>query len=77
MEDVTGAYYIHAKQVCKYFQIKNLGQYHGLYVQSDLLLLTNLFENFRNICLEIYELDSAKCLPAPGSAWQAALEKTK
>ena len=47
------------------------------YVQSDTLLLADVFENFRNTCLEIYELDSARFLTAPGLAWQAALKKTK
>ena len=45
------------------------------YVQSVTLLLANVFENFRNMCLKIYELYAAKFLSAPGSAWQAALKK--
>ena len=48
-----------------------------MYVQSDSLLLADVFENFRNMCLKIYKLDPAKFLSAPGSAWQAALKKTK
>ena len=48
-----------------------------MYVQRDTLLLTNVSENFRNMCLEIYELDPAKNFSAPGLAWQAALKKTK
>ena len=48
-----------------------------MYVQSDTLLLVDVFENFRNTCLKIYELDPAKFLSAPGLAWQAALKKTK
>ena len=48
-----------------------------MYVQRDTLLLTNVSENFRNMCLEIYELDPAKKFSAPGLAWQAALKKTK
>ena len=75
MKDITDADYAHAKRVCKDFEIKNLGKYHDLYVQSDTLLLANVFENFRNMCLEIYELDPAKFLLAPGLAWQAALKK--
>ena len=39
------------------FEIKNLGKYHDLYVQSDTLLLADVYENFRNMCLNIYELD--------------------
>ena len=56
---------------------KKLGKYHELYVESDTLLLVDLFENFGNTCLEIYELDPAKFLSAPELAWQAALKKTK
>ena len=77
MEDITDADYAYAKRVCKDFEITNLGEYHDLYVQSDTLLLADLFENFRSVCLEICEFDTAKCLLAPGLAWQAALKKTK
>ena len=65
------------KRVCKDFEIKNLGGYHDLYVQSDTLLLADVFENFSNMCIKIYEVDPAKVLSAPGLAWQAALKKTK
>ena len=77
MEDVTAADYAHAKRICKDFQIKNLGEYHDLYVQSDTLMLADVFENFRNMCLKIYKLDSEKFLSAPELAWKAALKKTK
>ena len=77
MEDITDADYTHGKRVCKVFEIKNFGEYHDLNVQSDTLLLADVFENFRNMCLEIYELDSARCLTVPGLAWEAALKKTK
>ena len=56
---------------------KTLGEYHDLYVQSDTLLLADVSENFRNMRLEIYELDPAKFLSAPGLAWQVTLEKTE
>ena len=75
MEDSTDADYARAKRVSKDFEIKNLGEYHDLCVQSDTLLLADVFENFRNMCLEIYEL--AKFLSAPRLAWQAALKKVK
>ena len=61
----------------KDLEIKNLGEYHDLHFQSDTLLLADIFEKFKNMCFEIYELDPAKFLSAPGSAWQAALKKTK
>ena len=77
MEDVTDADYAEAKIVCKDFEIKNLGEYHDLYIQSDKLLLANVYENFRNMCLKIYELDPGKFVPAPGLAWQAAFKKIK
>ena len=59
------------------FEIKNRGKYHDLYAQSDTLLLADVFENFRNMCLEIYELDPVYFVSAPGLAWQACFNKTK
>ena len=75
MEDITD--YMHAKRVCKDFEIKNLGEYHDFYFKNDTLLLPDVFENFREICLQIYHLDPAKFLSAPGLAWQSALKKTE
>ena len=66
MEDISDANYAHTKIVCKDFEIKKIGEYHDLQVQSDTLLLADVFENFRNMYLEIYELDPAKFLPAFG-----------
>ena len=60
----------------KRFKLKNLGEYHNLYVQSDTLLLADVFENFRNTCLKVYELDPAHFLSLPGLTWQACLKKT-
>ena len=77
MEDNIDVDYAHAKRFCKDFEVKDLGEYHDLYVQSDTLLLADIFQKFRNMCIEIYELDSAKFLSSPGLAWQAALKKTK
>ena len=59
MEDITDADYKHLKNVWKNFEIKNQGEYRDLYVQSDTLLLADVFENFRNKFIEIYELDPA------------------
>ena len=49
MEDITDADYMHAKRVCKNFEIKNLGQYHDFYLKSDMLLLADVFEIFRKM----------------------------
>ena len=56
---------------------QNLGEYHDLYVQTNTLLSADVFQNFRNMCCEINELDPAKFLSTPGLAWQAALKRTK
>ena len=77
MEAITGVDYRHAKRVFKNLNNKNPGDYHDLYVQSDTLLLADVFENFRNKCIEIYELDPAHFLSAPGLAWQTCLKKTE
>ena len=77
MENTTDADYAHTKRVCKDFEIKSLGEHHDFYVQSDTLLLADVFEKFRNMCLEIYEFDPAKYFSTIGLAWQAALKKTK
>ena len=60
LEGITAADYMHAKKVCKDFEIKNLGIYHDLYLKSYLLLLDDVFEKFREMCSEIYELDPVK-----------------
>ena len=77
LEDITEKDYEHAQKLWHAFKIKNLGEYHDLYVQTDTLLLSDAFENFRNICLKIYELDPVYFVSAPGLAWQACLKKTK
>ena len=57
MEDITDADDIFAKSVCKDFEIKDLGEYHDLYLKSDTLLLADVFKNFRKLCLKIHHLD--------------------
>ena len=66
----------HVKKVCDAFKIKNLGEYHDLYVQSDTSLLADVFENFRDKCIEKDEIDPAHFLSAPGLTWKACLKKT-
>ena len=75
MEDITDVDYAHATRVYRLWN-KNLGEYHDLYLKSDVLLLADVFEKFKKTCLQIYELDPAKFISASGLAWQAALKKT-
>ena len=69
--------YEHAQKIWKEFEIKNLGEYHDLYLKSDVLLLTDVFEEFRNICLENYSLDPAWYYTSPGLFWDALLKHSK
>ena len=77
IDDITDADYMHAKSVCKDFNLKNLGEHRHLYLKSDRLLLVDVFENFRKLHLKIYHLDPTKFLSSPGLAWQTALKKTE
>ena len=76
MEDIDDIDYRHGNNAFNKFKLNNLGDYHDLYVRSDTLLLTDVFENFRDMCLKEYELDPAHFLSLPGLAWQACLKKT-
>ena len=67
----------HAKRIWKEFGVKNLGEYHDLYLKSDVLLLTDVFEEFRNFCLENYSLDPAWYYTSPGLSWDALLKHSK
>ena len=60
------------RRVWKNFQIRNLGDFHDLCLKNDTLLLADVFENFKNMCIKMYKSYPAKFLPAPGLAWQAA-----
>ena len=74
-EHISDEDYAHTQKVREVFKIKNLGKYHDLYVQSDALLLADVYENFRNMCLEKHQLDPVYFVSAPGLAWQACLKK--
>ena len=76
MEDIDDIDYRHGNNVFKSFKLDNLGDYHDLYVKSDTLLLADVFENFRNMCIKVYELDPAHFVSLPGLAWQVCLKKT-
>ena len=76
-EHITDEEYAHAQKVWDTFKIKYLGKYHDLYSQSDTILLADVFENFRDKCIEIYKLDPAHVLSVLGLTWQACLKRTK
>ena len=76
MEDISDIDYRHANIAFKRYKLENLGDYHDLYVQSDTLLLADVFNNFRDMCIKEYELDPAHFLSLPGIAWQGCLKKS-
>ena len=76
-EHITDEDYNHALKVWKTFSLKNMGEYHDLYLTSDILLLADVFENFRKTCLEYYKLDPCHYFTTPGLAWDAMLKMTK
>ena len=75
-DNISDEDYEHAKKVWKTFNMKTLEDYHKLYNKVDVLLLADVFENFRNICINNYKLDPAHYYTAPGLAWDAALKVT-
>ena len=71
LEDISDEDYAHTQKVWYVFKIKNLGECQDLYVQSDTFLLADIYENFRNMCLDKYQLDPVYFISAPRLAWQA------
>ena len=65
------------KRVCTDYEMNNLGDYSDLYLNCYTLLLADVFDNFRDMCVGIYELDPVKFISAPGLAWQATLKMTQ
>ena len=76
-EEITDEDYLHANNVWNTFNCQTLHDYHNLYLKSDVLLLADVFENFRKTCLKYYELDPCHYYTAPGLAWDACLKLTK
>ena len=70
LEDISDADYAHAQKLWEVFGIKSRGKYHDLNAESDTLLLADVFENFSNMCLEIYGLDPTYFMSAPGLSWE-------
>ena len=75
-EKVNEKDFQHAEKVWREFELKNMGEYHDLYLKTDVLLLADVMENFRKLCKENYELDPAHFFTVPGMAWDAMLKIT-
>ena len=75
--DISDEDYAHAKTVWEEFGCKTFRDYHDLYNKSDVLLLSDVFENFRDVCMNNYKLDPAWYYTSPGLSWDAMLKKTK
>ena len=75
-QHISDADYEHAKTVWETFRCTNLGDYHDIYLKSDVLQLADVFENFRSVCLDNYHLDPAHYYTAPGLSWDAMLLST-
>ena len=74
-ENISDEDYEFAKDIWKIFKIKDLGQYHDFYLSTDVYVLADVFENFRDMCLEYYQLDPAHYYTLPNFAWDAMLKK--
>ena len=75
-EHISDEDYSHAQNVWNTFQLQTMGEYHNLYLQSDILLLADVFENFRKTCLQYYKLDPCHYFTSPGLSWDAMLKMT-
>ena len=76
MSSISEEDYQHAQQVWKEFGIRDLGDYHDLYPRTDVVLLANVYEAFRDTCLKHYKLDPVHFYTSPGLAWKACLKHT-
>ena len=75
-EHISDEQYKHAQNVWEIFKLTNMGNYHDLYLKSDVLLLADIFENFRKTCLQYYKLDPCHYHTSPGLSWDAMLKVT-
>ena len=75
-EHITDDDYKHAKTVWDTFKLKTMGDYHDLYLKTDVLLLADVFENFRRTCLQYYKLDPCHYFTSPGLSWDSMLKMT-
>ena len=75
-EHISNEDYTHAQNVWNTFKLQTMGEYHNLYLKSDILLLADVFENFRKTCLQYYKLDPCHYFTSPGLSWDAMLKMT-
>ena len=75
-EHISDEDYCHAENVWNTFKLQTMGEYHDLYLKSDILLLADVFENFRKTCLQYYKLDPCHYFTSPGLSWDAMLKMT-
>ena len=75
-EHISDEQYNHAQNIWNTFNLKTIGDYHDLYLKSDILLLSDVFENFRKTCLQNYKLDPCHYFTSPGLSWDAMLKMT-
>ena len=75
-EHITDDDYQHVMNVWNAFKLSNMGEYHDLYLKSDILFLSDVFENFRKTCLQYYKLDPCHYFTSPGLSWDSMLKMT-
>ena len=75
-EHISNDDYTHAQNVWNTFKLQTMGEYHDLYLKSDILLLADVFENFRRTCIQYYKLDPCHYFTSPGLSWDAMLKMT-
>ena len=75
-EHISNEDYTHAQNVWNSFKLQTMGEYHDLYLKSDILLLADVFENFRRTCIQYYKLDPCHYFTSPGLSWDAMLKMT-
>ena len=73
-EQISHTQYVHAIKVWNTFKLKNMGEYHDLYLNSDDLLSTDVFENVAKTCMQFYKLDLCHYFKSPGLSWDAMLK---
>ena len=73
---ISDTQYLHAIKVWKAFKLEDMGKYHDLYAGPDVLLLADVFENFRKACMQYYKLDPCHYFASPGLSWDRMLKIT-